>query len=249
MHSKGRVVLAVIVMTCLTTALASAQSTPTTSTTTETMKFEVVSLIGNDLVVRTPEGTRELAVNDDFRFMIDGRPMSVHELKPGMKGTATITTTTKTTPVTTTEIKNGTVQRVTKSSIIVQTPEGKSEFMKSDLDKRGVSIVRDGQPARASDLRAGDRLAVTLVTTMPPMRVTRQEVEATLAAAEAPPVAAPQRPVAPSPVPETTTASTVAPSEPQLPGTSGPLPLIGFAGLASLAIGATLAIRRRRLGR
>ena len=54
------------------------------------------------LVVSLPEGTRELTVPDDFRFMINGQPMSVQQLKPGMKGTATITTKTTVTPVTVT---------------------------------------------------------------------------------------------------------------------------------------------------
>ena len=52
------------------------------------------------LVVRLPEGTRELTVPDDFRFIVDGQPLSVRELKAGMKGTATITTRTTVTPVT-----------------------------------------------------------------------------------------------------------------------------------------------------
>ena len=66
---------------------------------------------GNTLVVRLPEGTRELTVADDFRFIVNGQPLSVRELKAGMKGTATITTRTTVTPVTVTEVKNGTVVR------------------------------------------------------------------------------------------------------------------------------------------
>ena len=64
---------------------------------------------GNQLDVKLPEGTRELTVPDDFRFTVNGQQMSVHELKPGMKGTATITTRTTVTPVTVTEVKNGQV--------------------------------------------------------------------------------------------------------------------------------------------
>ena len=68
------------------------------TTTTETKKFQVIAVDGNQLVVKVPEGTRELTVPDDFRFNVDGKMLSVHELKPGMAGTATITT--KTTMVT-----------------------------------------------------------------------------------------------------------------------------------------------------
>src|SRR4029079_10537599 len=57
-------------------------------TSTQTKKFQVISVDGNKLVVRLPEGTRELTVPDDFRFDIDGKMMSVRELQPGMAGTA-----------------------------------------------------------------------------------------------------------------------------------------------------------------
>ena len=79
---------------------------------------------GNLLVVRLPEGTRELTVPDDFRFIVNGQPLAARELKAGMKGTATITTKTTVTPVTVTEVKNGTVVMRSGSNIIVRTDEG-----------------------------------------------------------------------------------------------------------------------------
>ena len=63
-----------------------------TATSSETKAFEVLAVDGNQLVVRLPEGTRELTVADDFRFIVNGQSLSVRELKVGMKGTATITT-------------------------------------------------------------------------------------------------------------------------------------------------------------
>ena len=95
----------VVRLVCLTAAVTLAQ----TSTTTETKKFQVISVDGNDLVVKLPEGTKAMTVPEDFRFTVDGKQLSVHELKPGMAGTATITTKTTMTPVTVTEVKNGTV--------------------------------------------------------------------------------------------------------------------------------------------
>src|SRR4030095_7713829 len=90
---------------CLVASLAWAQTSSATST--QTKDFEVIAVNGNTLVVRLPEGTRELTVPDSFRFTVDGQPKSVHELQPGMKGTATITTTTKSTPVTVTAANAG----------------------------------------------------------------------------------------------------------------------------------------------
>ncbi len=127
-----RCVLAVVTLTCVTAALASAQ------TTSQTKSFEVISVVGNDLVVKLPEGTKELTVPEDFRFTVDGQQLSVHDLKPGMKGTAVVTTKTTLVPVTVTEVKNGTVRQVNGPTIIVQTPEGFKMFTQSDVNKRGV---------------------------------------------------------------------------------------------------------------
>ena len=172
-----RCVLAVVTLTCVTAAFASAQ------TTSQTKSFEVISVVGNDLVVKLPEGTKELTVPEDFRFTVDGKELSVHDLKPGMKGTAVVTTKTTLVPVTVTEVKNGTVRQVNGPTIIVQTPEGFKMFTQSDVDKRGVKIIKDGQPAELTDFRAGDTLSATIVTSMPPKVITEKQVNASLARA------------------------------------------------------------------
>ena len=165
----------------LTSVAALAQQ----STTSETKTFEVIAVQGNQLVVSLPEGTRELTVADDFRFTVNGQQLAVRDLRPGMKGTATITTRTTVTPVTVTEVKNGTVAYSAGSTIIVRTDEGIRSFTQSEVDKRGVKIMRSGKPAQVSDFRQGDWLSATIITAMPPKVVTEQEVQATLAAADA----------------------------------------------------------------
>jgi len=161
---------------------ATASQAQTTATSTANKTFEVLAVDGNTLVVRLPEGTREITVADDFRFTVNGQQLSVHQLKTGMKGTATITTRTTVTPVTVTEVKNGTVAMQTGMSIIVRTDEGLKSFTQGDIDKRGVKIIREGKPAQVSDFRQGDRLSATIITSLPPKVVTEQEVQATLAA-------------------------------------------------------------------
>ena len=166
------------VLVWLTAAVTVAQ----TSTTTETKKFQVISVDGNDLVVKLPEGTKAMTVPEDFRFTVDGKQLSVHELKPGMAGTATITTKTTTTPVTVTEVKNGTVIHALGQSIIVRLPDGEvKQFTQSDIDKRGVKIMRDGKPAEITDFRDNDQLSATIITSKPPRVMTQREVQATLA--------------------------------------------------------------------
>ncbi len=176
-----KVVLAAAVA-CMTSVVSAQQSV-----TSETKTFEVLAVEGNQLVVRLPEGTRELTVADDFRFTVNGQQLSVRELRPGMKGTAVVTTRTTVTPVTVTEIKNGTVVHSVGSTIIVRTDEGVKSFTQSEVDKRGVKIMRSGKPAQVSDFRQGDRLSATIITSMPPRVLTEREVEATLAAAPARP--------------------------------------------------------------
>ena len=228
-------------LVCMTATLTLAQ---TPATTTETKKFQIIAVDGNQLVVRLPEGTRELTVPDDFRFNIDGKMLSVQELKPGMAGTATITTRTTVTPVTVTEVKNGTVMQATGTTIIVRTDEGMKSFSQSDIDKRGVKIMREGKPAQISDFRANDRLSATIITTKPPRVLTEREVQATLARSSEPAPAPNAAPAPAAPSPSAAATSGAAPKT--LPKTASRLPVLVLTGLASLAVGLVLTVRRRR---
>jgi len=256
-RSTSRVLLAAAGV-WLTAIAAPAQTT----TSSETKSFEVLAVDGNQLYVRLPEGTRELTVPDDFRFIVNGQQMSVQQLRPGMKGTATITTRTTVTPVTVTEVKNGTVAVRSGAGIIVRTDEGVKSFTQGDVDKRGVKIVRDGQPVQVSELREGDRLSAVIITSLPPKVMTEREVNATLAATRAAAVAAPAQAAASSGSARSTastqtaradssasnTPSTPAPAR-TLPKTASSWPLVGLASVVSLAIGFALTIRRRRVAR
>ena len=232
-------------LVCWPAAVSLAQ---TTGSTTETKKFQVISVDGNQLVVKLPEGTRELTVPDDFRFTVDGKSLSVHELKPGMAGTATVTTKTTVTPVTVTEVKNGTVMQNMGSSILVRTDQGMKMFSQGEMDKRGVKIMRDGKPVDISELRANDQLSATIITSKPPRVMTEKQVEATLAKSSgggaASAGAAPARSTAAAPAAAPAPTSGAEPRK--LPKTASQLPLLGLVGLASLIAGLGLSVRRRR---
>jgi hypothetical protein len=225
----------------LTAAVSLAQQSTTTSTQTKT--FQVISVDGNDLVVKMPEGTRELVVPDDFRFTVDGQQLSVHDLKAGMKGTATVTTKTTVTPVTVTEVKNGTVMQASGPSIIVKTDQGIKMFSQGDVDKRGVKIIRNGQPAVINDFHQGDQISATIITTHPPHVMTEKQVNATLAKAGAAPAASASAGPAP--------AAPMAPAEPtaakKLPKTASVWPSLWLASMLSLGLGVFLTLRRRAL--
>ena len=180
----------IIVGAGLVAGLSAMASAQTTTSSSETKKFEVISVDGNQLVVTLPEGTREIAVPPGFMFTVNGKQLSVQQLKPGMAGTATITRSTTVTPVTATEVKNGKVVQASGASIIVRTDDGFKMFTQGDVDKRGVKIMRGGKPAAVSDFRPGDELSAIIITSLPPRVVTEQEVNATLTASGAPPLSA-----------------------------------------------------------
>ena len=244
-------------LVCLTAGAAQAQ---TTTSSSETKKFQIISVDGNVLVVKLPEGTREMAVADDFRFNVDGKMLSVRELKAGMSGTATITTKTTTTPVVVTEVKNGTVMQNMGTSILVRTEDGMKMFSQADIDKRGIKIWRDGKLAEISDFRANDRLTATIVTTKPPQVMTEREVQATLAksggaaaggaaapSSAAAPAAKPAPAPAPAPAASSSGAASTSGSAPRtLPKTASPLAAVGLTGLVSLLAGLGLTVARRR---
>lgn len=231
---------------CLTAGATLAQQT---TSSTETKTFEVLAVDGSQLVVNLPEGTRELTVPADFRFTVNGQSLSVSQLKPGMKGTATITTRTTVTPVTVTQVKSGTVMQSSGFSIIVRTDEGIKMFTQSDVDKRGVKIMRDGRLAQVSDFRQGDQLTATIITSKPPRVMTEKEVQATLSnatrAATPAPTSASAAPAAQTQAAQAQTSAPSTGAPRTLPKTASSWPTFGLVGVLLLAIGCALIVRRR----
>jgi hypothetical protein len=99
---------------------------------------------------------------------------------PGMKGSATITTTTTVTPVYVTEVRNAEVVQASASSIIVRGQNGFQMYTEGDVEKRGIKIFKNGRPVSFSDLHTRDKLTATIVTEGPPKVVTEREVQARL---------------------------------------------------------------------
>src|SRR5262245_12510068 len=125
-----------IVMSALLLAgVAAAQQ----STSTRTVNFEVVSVNGTTLVYKDlgTGQTKEYVAQPDATFTMDGKQLGLADLKPGMKGSATVTTTTTTHPVVVTEVKNATVLAVAGNAIIVRMADGTNrQFTQADVEKR-----------------------------------------------------------------------------------------------------------------
>lgn len=254
-------VLLVLALTLLAAGTAAAQDTKTQKT--EVFTFQVISVDGNDVVISDSSGARELTVPDDFRFTVDGNPMSVHDLKAGMKGTAAVTTTTTTRPVYVTTVKKGTVVRQAGSSVWVKTDAGTRKFTKQEIDARGIKIIMDGKPTRLIDLKAGDTLTATIITTGPPEVLTEKQVQAVLDAplaelaaaqppaetpvAETPPAAAAPTPATEPVAAESPPAATETTQEATPPAKEPDNRRMLWIGLVVIiVIGALLLMRRRR---
>lgn len=167
---------------------ASGNAVAQTTSTTEVRNFEVISVVGNQLVVRDELGTREITVPPDFRFTVNGKSLAVSDLKAGMKGTAAVTTTTTSRPVYVTEVKEALVVKRTGTSIIVRdTGTGKSyHFNQKSINDRDIKLFLDERPVKVTDLDAGQKITATIVTAGPPEVLTAKQVEAVLANPDAP---------------------------------------------------------------
>src|SRR5215831_8525506 len=129
---KSRVLVMAFMLTVVFSLSANAQVQTTTSTTVgKTMKEvqvergEVVTVAGNDLVIKMEDGTIRHFPNvpESARVTVDGRQLGIHDLKPGMKLQRTITTTTTPQTITTVQTVTGKVWNVSPPNSVILTLE------------------------------------------------------------------------------------------------------------------------------
>ena len=247
MNAKVTGLAGITAIVALALAFAGAPLAQTT-TTQDVRNFEVISVDGNKLVARDQNGTEEITVPDDFRFTVDGKKVPVSELKPGMKGTATITTKTTVTPVVVTEIKEGVVLRAEPRSVTVRGADGvRQRFTQEQLDERDIQIVKDGRVVRINQLHEGDVLTAAIISKSPPVVVTEKEVQATVSDSKAAPAptmaaAAPAaQPPAAAPAPQASSTPPAAPAAE--PSGLGPM---GYLLIAVIIAVVLFFIMRRR---
>ena len=239
---RGKKVSACIVLcfvaVCLSAGTAVGQETVTS---TEVKNGEVLSVNGNVLLVRGPEGVKEFTVPDDFVFNMDGRQLSVYDLKAGMKITAVVKTTETPVEMFSTEVRRAEVVHTIGTAVILRGEDGElRKYTIKDMKARNVVFYRRGEEISSYDLKKGDRISATVVTKLPPEMITETEMDVfvrenpkPVRVAQTRP--APRRAPAPAPVPVPAT----------LPKTGSRLPLVGLAGLLALAVGVGLTIARR----
>jgi len=136
------------------------------SVTTEQLHGTVEYVEGRHLVVRMTDGKiREFDVPESRRFSIDGRNLTVHDLKKGTKLSATVTTTT--TPISdrTTTVGTGTVWWVAGKTVIITLPNGENRtYTVTDSYKFNI----DGnKTATVSDLKKGMKISAEKIVEEP----------------------------------------------------------------------------------
>jgi len=58
-------------------------------------------------------------------------------------------------------------------------------YSQGDIDQRGINVIMGGKPVRFEDLQVGDHLTASIVTEGPPQKMSKTEVDVTLAKAAA----------------------------------------------------------------
>ena len=231
----------VIVLSCL---LLVATGTALAQETFEIRNGRVLNVQGNVLTVDGPFGIRQILIPDDFRFDMDGRSLSIHDLEPGMPIAAVIHTKEKVVEMTKTEVREAEVVHTRGHTIVVRNDKGEiKKFSASDMRANNVVLHVDGKPIDPSKLRVGQRISATVITKQPPVTMTETQLSVYVAnppepeyvEVEVAEVAA---------VAEVATVAAVERTPSSLPKTGSRLPALGLVGLGLLALGAGLTVVR-----
>jgi hypothetical protein len=211
---------------------------------THIQNAEVIHVSGHDVVVRLENGRLELLnVPKDFKFDVDGKQLTAHQLTEGTKLTQEIHTVNTPEEVTTIRTVNGKVWHIKPPMVILEFPDGEHKQYKVPP---GIVFKIEGEDKTVFDVRKGMEISATVVTVAPHNVVSTH----TVVAGQAPtPAKVPfegalliEPAAPPAPV---VTAAAEEPAPAELPQTASYLPLIGVLGLFFLAIFATLKIVRR----
>ena len=211
--------------------------------TTHVQNAEVIHVSGHEVVVELENGKFELLnLGEDFTFQVDGRDLTVHELKPGTKLSQEIHTVTTPQEVTTLRTVNGKVWDVNGPHLILSFPDGEN---KAYTVPDGIVFHINGQDKTVFDLRKGMNISATVLTVAPEQSATMH----TVVTGQAPP-----RPnvtfegpmlIQPDREAPTLTAALEEPAPKELPKTASLVPWAGMLGFLSLALGTGLRMIRR----
>ena len=229
--------------------------------TTSVERGEVLAVSGNDIMVKMDTGeVRHFTAPPGATANVDGKQITVQDLRTGMKLQRTTIATTTDRVVTSVRTTQGTVWQVNAPYVIFTGPDGKNKQVKVP---EGTKFTIEGEPKTVFELRKGMKFIATIVTEAPETVVTL--TRSTTGTAPPPP-----KPViavvpaklegpmlivevpAPKPVqvaqatPPPVAAPAVPKPEPaQLPKTGSPLPMMGLLGLTLSLAGLGIRLTRK----
>jgi LPXTG-motif cell wall-anchored protein len=218
---------------------------------TDVRNAQVVYVEGNDLVLKLESGKIEHLIGPDSdKFTIDGKTVSVRELKPGTKLTQTITTSMAPHYVNSVRTLKGKVWHVNAPrTVIVSLPDHTNQIY--SVPSHAKFFV-DGQPKTVFDLKKGMTFQATIVSDSTETVVSQSK--ATTGTAPAPatvPLVGVLLFQRPAPAMEQALAPVTVAAEEQptdtLPKTGSTLPAVGFLGALALAGGIALGAIRRKV--
>lgn len=222
---------------CLpSTAQVQTSKTETESEPTKEVKIErgeIVYINGNSAVIKMQDGTLRHFdhVPDSVKFIVDGKPVNIHDAKVGMKleKQTIITTTPKV--ITTVESVTGTVWHVQPPDAVILTLEnGQNQQFKIP---EGQKFTIEGRETDAWGLKKGMKISVQRVTEVPET-VVAQQIKRTGIEPRAPAPPKEDMPIlialSPTFGPPIATADPEPPPT-KLPKTASSLPLIGLLGM------------------
>jgi len=147
------------------TTTRSSTSTIMSQNSYDARNAEIVAVSGNQVVVKSTDGYRMLTVAPDYRFTINGQPMSTTQIKPGMTVNSTIQTTTSPVMLTSNEMRDAQVVSASGGTVVIKDESGQQKTLNSgDFRNMDVVIMKDGRPVMATDLKTGDRVTAVMLT-------------------------------------------------------------------------------------
>jgi hypothetical protein len=268
-----RSILSLVIL--LAAIVAFAAPTASAQTTYEIRNATVISAWENTVVYRNEKGeTRQIELPPGFKVNVDGKDVPVSELKPGMKVSATVKTTTAPVVVQTTTLKDAKVIKNEGGLLYVREADGIHSYNIPE----GFRFDIGGAKVRTVDLQQGQHLNATIVHTARGTH-TEQQVVAAAASDEAARAAAAkaaadkaaadraaaERAAAERAAADTAAADAKARADAEaaaakaaadaaaaqeamaqsLPKTASPVPLAGALGALCVGLGAALTLRRK----
>jgi hypothetical protein len=217
---------------------------------TEVKSGEVVYVAGNELVVRLDDGSvRHFTVPETAKVNVDGKELTIHELKPGMKLTRTITTTTEPKTVTTVRTIKGKVWHVTPPHSVILTMDDNTN--KQYKVPEGQKFESNGEMRDVFALRKGMVITATVITETP---VVTQASTRSVTGSAPPPAAQPapetppvegalliEEPMPAQAAPSEAPAQTEV-AEARLPKTASSAPLLAFLGIMCVVASLTVKL-------